>query len=287
MPLGLARSILSKTAPAAAGMTDRGYWVSTGTVATGSNAANIVADRGSNWSWGGESTFMIWFKGTTAGQDAQASFAHLRLNNQFPIILNVEKGAGNNITGFAKNLTDPKSIAFATAVASFDANYLDNQWHQLVISAKINATTYQCQIYLDGTQIKNTSLSGKTAATAGDSSRYMYFGAGADNFPAGGYENDPDGAHLHQIGMIFYDNSFIDLTTNIDKFYDGGGVDLGTDGTASGLAQPDVYLLPDAAGNMIGGSGTLQNGGSVSFSSINAVREGTGNIEVFTSGGPS
>jgi hypothetical protein len=81
---------------------------------------------------------------------------------------------------------------------------------------------------------------------------------------------------------------FTDLTTNIDKFWtNGGGVDLGTDGTASGLTQPDLYIRANAAGNMIGSSGTLQNGGTVSLSLIKAVREGTGNIQVFTSGGPT
>jgi hypothetical protein len=293
MPLGLAKDIIAKgsaAAPARTPMTDRGYWVSTGTVASGANGANIVADRGAtqNWSWGGESTFMAWFNGSTSDTDAQASLAHVRLNDQMPMIANIEKGTGNNITGFVKNLTNPKTESWGTAVTNFNSTYLDGNWHQLVISVKINATTYQSQIYLDGVQIRNSSTTGKTAATASDSSRYYYFGAGSNNNPGGNYENDPDGAHKLKIGMIFYDNVFIDLTTNIDKFWtNGGGVDLGTDGTASGLSRPDLYIRANAAGNMVGSSGTLQNGGSVSLSIIKAVREGTGNIQVFTSGGPT
>lgn len=290
MPLGIARNILTKGATAASRtpMTDRGYWVSTGTVASGANAANVVADRGSQWSWGGESTFMTWFKGAAGDMDAEASFAHIRLFDQMPIVQNITKGTGVNVNGFAKNLTTAKTESWAITVSNFNTTYLDGNWHQLVVSVKINATTYQSQVYLDGVQLRNSSTTGKTAATASNSSRYYYFGAGANNSPGGNYENDPDAAHKLKIGMVFYDNVFTDLTTNITKFWDnGGGIDLGTDGTASGLTQPDLYIRANAAGTMISGSGTLQNGGTVALTLIKAVREGTGNIEVFTSGGPT
>jgi hypothetical protein len=294
MPLGFAKDILAKgsAAPPAAPMTDRGYWVSTGTVASGANGANVVADRGSSpasgqWSWDGDSTFMVWFKGSTSDMDGEASFAHVRLNDQMPIIQNLTKGTGVNVNGFVKNLTTPKTESWNISVSSFDATYLNNSWHQLVVSVSISSTTYKSQVYLDGVQLRNASTTGKTASSSSNSSRYYYFGAGSNNSPGGNYENDPDGAHKLKIGMIFYDNVFTDLTTNITKFYNGGGVDLGTDGTASGLARPELYITADTAGNMIGSSGTLKNGGSFTLSLIKAVREGTGNIEVFTSGGPT
>lgn len=44
-----------------------------------------------------------------------------------------------------------------------------------------------------------------------------------------------------KISQIWVDDSYIDLSTNINKFYDNGPVDLGSDGTGTGLSQPLIY----------------------------------------------
>jgi hypothetical protein len=46
-----------------------------------------------------------------------------------------------------------------------------------------------------------------------------------------------------EISQFFIDNVFYDLSDSTirAKFYDGGSIDMGTDGTASGLAQPLIF----------------------------------------------
>ena len=63
---------------------------------------------------------------------------------------------------------------------------------------------------------------------------------------------------------------------------------MGTDGTGTGLTQPRIYLYANAAGEMIDASGSLTNGGTATGGSPNVygVREGSGDIVVYTSGGP-
>ena len=55
-----------------------------------------------------------------------------------------------------------------------------------------------------------------------------------------GYNN---ANHLNnlKVAQLWIDNSYIDLSTNISKFYDNGPVDMGVNGTASGLSQPLIY----------------------------------------------
>jgi len=286
MPLGFAKDILAKGASGPPPMTDRGYWKGTGTPASGANGANVIYDRGADWSWAGDSTLSYWFNGSTSDMDSQASIAHYRRFDHFPLNHTITQGASGNISaGVTGNST--KNESFSITVTNFDTLYLNSQWHHVVLSIKTNATTYVSQCYLDGVQLINRSTGGKTATTAANSSRFMYIGAGANNSPGGNYENDPDGAHKLKIANYWYDNSFIDLTTDITKFYNGGGIDLGSQGTTSGLTRPDLYLYSNAAGNMVGSTGTLQNGGDAALNLIKGVREGTGNISVSTSGGPT
>ena len=48
----------------------------------------------------------------------------------------------------------------------------------------------------------------------------------------------------YDIGQLFYDHKYYDLTdaATLAKFYQDGAVDMGTDGTKTGLTQPIIYL---------------------------------------------
>jgi len=286
MPIGFGKSILTRTTSVPAGITDRGYWKGSGTVGSGANGANVIYDRGAAWSWGGDSTLSFWFNGSTSDMDSYFNVCQFRLNDHVALNLNIYKGASSNIQGFVKgNSLASKLETFSITVSNFDTTYLNSQWHNLVVSFQTSATTYKSQVYLDGVQLRNSSTTGKTATTASNCSRYMYIGAGSNNVPGGNYENDPDGAHILKIANFWYDNTFVDLTTDISKFYSSGAVELGTQGTTSGLTRPDLYLYSSYAGDMVGSSGALQNGGDAALTTIKGVREGTGNINVSTSGG--
>jgi hypothetical protein len=77
-------------------------------------------------------------------------------------------------------------------------------------------------------------------------------------FEINGYSN---GTNLNKIDVaqVWITNSYIDLSTNISKFYNNGPVDMGSNGTASGLSQPLIYHN----GNL---STFVNNGGTLSYS---------------------
>ena len=288
MPVGFTRSLFGNVVEATPSVTDRGYWQGTGSTASGANGANIILDRGASWGWYGQSTLSFWFRGSTSDMDSYANICQFRLGDDFAINCNLYKGTNiNNLNCYTLNTSNPDTLNnIDTGVTDFDYYYLNNQWHHCVFSFDSTTTTYTKQCYLDGVQIVNTTVSNKRAVVNGTISRYMNVGAGPLNSPGGSYENDPDGAHLLKIANFFYTPSYIDLGTNISKFYNGGFVSLGTNGTASGLPQPQIYVYSLDSGNMSAGPGLLQNGGSVNLSLIKVVREGTGNIFVSTTGGP-
>jgi hypothetical protein len=65
-----------------------------------------------------------------------------------------------------------------------------------------------------------------------------------------------------EVAQLWIDNSYVDLSTNLQKFYDTANnqaVDMGSDGTGSGLAQPMIYHNGNASS-----FGT--NSGSLSYS---------------------
>jgi hypothetical protein len=54
-------------------------------------------------------------------------------------------------------------------------------------------------------------------------------------------ETTGSGESGFKFSQLWVDNSYIDLSTNISKFYNAGPVDLGATGTETGLSQPLIY----------------------------------------------
>ena len=77
-------------------------------------------------------------------------------------------------------------------------------------------------------------------------------------FEINGYDT---GTNLNKIDVaqVWVSNVWTDLSTNVSKFYDDGPVNMGSDGTASGLSQPLIYHY----GNL---SSFTTNGGTLSYS---------------------
>lgn len=106
----------------------------------------------------------------------------------------------------------------------------DNAWHHFVFSVDTVGETNK--LYIDGA---DSTESASTTTANPDMTQVLKLGLGAtasSSAPIG------TGSGVAQVGMwdVYYD-----LSTDISKFYDNGPVDMGTDGTASGLAAPFLY----------------------------------------------
>jgi hypothetical protein len=103
-----------------------------------------------------------------------------------------------------------------------------NQWYHVAIA--LNCATQVMQVYINGVaRTTNGTLS--TTNNRWDILNGIYVGG------TGG-TRDGRGDILTQ---LWADNSFVDLSTNINKFYNNGFVDMGSNGTGTGLIQPLIY----------------------------------------------
>jgi hypothetical protein len=134
--------------------------------------------------------------------------------------------AGNS-SGYFCNTTTPIGSAISL-----------NVWNHVVWS--IDATdTNKRYVYINGVQIFPTWSTNTTFTWLSSSSSYS---AGICFNPDGGTTGGEAGVDLSQ---IWIDNSYTDLSTNLSKFYNNGPVDMGSNGTGSGLAQPLLYHYGD------------------------------------------
>lgn len=124
-----------------------------------------------------------------------------------------------------------------------DAMIGDGDWHHYVFSRDGSAETQY--VYVDGTnETSNITITG------GDRSSFagnVWQGTTYNNVhllaeTSGG--GNKVGAFVTQ---LFIDYNYYNLTTGsvLAKFYDGGAVDMGTDGTTSGLTQPRMFHTGD------------------------------------------
>lgn len=208
-------------------------------------------------------TFAFWFRGNINDIPTDTNFVTIaRL---------VYDGSGSQM-GFKCELRST-GISFAiqgngqqdtleATPASFANNYLDDIWHCVVIESS-GANAAGGRIFIDGV---DQETSDETDPISGLSDRHvMYFNGNPTASESGSYVDS--GA-----GTLDYNYFFVDFSTNYNiasnqtKFYNSGYVDLGSSGTASGLAQPLIFIY-------LNDSGTFVNGGTSSVA-INQVYEG-------------
>lgn len=103
-----------------------------------------------------------------------------------------------------------------------------NQWYHVAMA--FNSTTQVIQVYIDGVA-KTTSGTLSTTNSRWDILNGIY---------VGGTGGTRDG-RADKMAQLWADNSFVDLSTNISKFYNNGYVNMGPNGTFSGLSQPLFY----------------------------------------------
>ena len=286
MPFFGRQGILAKTAEAAGG-SGEGYWdynaLGTETNSSTGNGAQLQIDGGSNDAieshFDRVYTFSCWFALTTAEMGSSGTLGRLMTmendGQQYGITLYFDtSGVGGN---FASNASGNR--VYGTTVTNFSANFLDGNWHHIAIQVSDSARTWN--LYLDGTLYNYT-----TRPASGSGSTMLCDRAIAFNGPANGGNTNYNlwnrwgsgGDYAGRISQIYMHNTSIALSTEISKFYSSGWVDMGTDGTASGLAQPKIYIYENGAGALVQG-GTL--------GTLVERNQNSGSITKYSSGGPS
>lgn len=291
MPLGFGRSILSKTAPAEVGGAVGNYFYSS--TADGSNFATAAFGNNTTaWSDVSEMTWMVWFRGYLDPADYETG------DIKGDAVYMPRFGWTASLSGFylgwgqgpfdSANTTEKrfefqsKSGQFGSGIWEYPSNALvpwDGAWHQMIFL--IDNVNNNHKLWLDGSE-KTTSSD--TFATTFDVSSidWFTFNAYLSN-PSPGTGNPTLGlvnVNTMDVGPSAVWFSDIDPATNLSKLYDSGNtdgyVDIGSDGTSSGLTQPDVL-------SWVTDGGSITQGGS-STATVVEVTQGTATVNKVTDG---
>lgn len=174
-------------------------------------------------------TFAAWVKPTLANHNATNGWALLSLNQSdgnSSIYITLRDDGGirfyrQYVTGFQdlNPLVTGANSGITTA----------NQWYHIAISATAGSTPV---VYVNG--VAKTVTGGALNANNFRFDVVTAVYVGGTNFSS----NDGYGDSITQ---VYLDNAAIDLSTNISKFYNNGYVNLGPNGTYTGLTQPLMF----------------------------------------------
>ena len=130
-----------------------------------------------------------------------------------------------------------------------NGTYDDGNWHHYLMSVKGSTSSFE--LYVDGTEITQGSQNATQYLAAQkrftenfwEGNHYDQFTLCAEIFDNG------SGQWPNQVTQLYLDNSFNDISdaSTRAKFYNNGAVDMGTDGTGSGLDQPLVFHTGDTS----------------------------------------
>lgn len=274
MPLGFARSILTKPAAAAG----RPYFQSASIVGSG-NHAGLLLDGTTSTAYQTfvrNYTIAFWFNCSSSQLDTgtqgriidwQGGTSPNFDQNQFTVFI-----TGTGITIFWIQNTYG-TASYTVSPTSWSTNYLNSQWHHVMISLSLSSSsTKQC--YIDGVSQTVSGTDNPTQTPAFGRYASMFYDTNNNTT----YTTvDQYGGKLH---YLYLDNAALDLSvsSNRTKFYNSGYVDLGTSGTSSGLTQPDIFIYVNSS-NVITNGGTMSN-------TITTAKEGIGSITISATGGP-
>lgn len=130
---------------------------------------------------------------------------------------------------------------------SSETNLYDiNEWVHYAVA--IDQTVPVIQMYINGQPL--------TVSNVSDIDNFVW--NDIRSIAINGRGSGATDANNIKVSQVWMSNTFVDLSTNLSKFYDNGPVDLGSNGTATGLAQPLIYHYGDA-------SSFPQNRGTLSY----------------------
>jgi len=204
-----------------------------------------------------------------------------------PIILYAADSGVSNFTGIEyqggrlRVVTQSSGVLNDFLIGTYSASYGsgtydDGDWHHFLFSRDGSASAKHA--YVDGNSVTINVNAGRDNGSAN-----MWLGSSMQNisimsehgFDTGG--NRISDLHVTQ---IFVDNTFIDISqpSNREKFYNNGPVDMGSDGTSTGLDQPLIFHTGDT-------STFATRGGDVTSFPYTVTANGTG-IDGASSDGP-
>ena len=142
--------------------------------------------------------------------------------------------SGNGQVGFFFRNSSNTTVCHIRSTTNVPA---DTTTHVVM---SINSATSSIHIAING--VLETTLITTTAISANAIFRLAVPGTNPFRIASKGTSNGEYGAG--QYGQMFYDTKYYDLTNSatLAKFYSGGSVDMGSDGTGTGLTQPLIYL---------------------------------------------
>ena len=210
-------------------------------------------------------TISLWFKddnhNSAATSDTAFRFKHLTGGTN---LLNFEyQGGRMRLLALDANVAWGFDYFIGTYSGTYGGGtYDDGNWHHMVFSRDGSASTEH--LYIDGYETGFTVNAGRQSFTPN-----VWQGT---EWSEVSILAEGDGGNLCGmfVTQIFVDNVYYDLSDagTLDKFYNGGAVDMGTDGTSSGLAQPITFHIGDT-------STILDNGGDGTFT-YTLTENGTG-----------
>jgi hypothetical protein len=269
MPLGFAKDILAKGAAGGAAV-PTSYFKASGTTSQGANGSALVLDRGSGNTWSSTAkklTASFWFKGTTSdlpvfNDNAVGTLMRLYTAN--------DEGYAINLVSAGIDVVIQESsygnAYFGARPAGFATTYLDNNWHHCVVEYGAVTGSQNGRCFIDGVDRETTDGTDNITQTISNN-RYMYINSDIGVVPTSAVYRDTQASTIawSQVWIDF--SKDYNIASNLTKFYNSGWVDMGTDGTGSGLTQPDIFLRVSG--------GAVVNSGTVSSTTV-VVSEGSG-----------
>lgn len=164
-------------------------------------------------------------------------------------LVKVSKLSNNKIRMIMHNSSSSERI-YLDSTTTLTA---DSTWHHIVGAWKTTSGSEDAQMYIDG--VDRTSIVLQNAGPI-DYNRTAW-GIGARDTGANKLNAD--------VSQLYFTDEYLDLDTpaNLAKFYDGGPVDFGADGSTPTGTQPRVYLNNPTASwhtNVGSGGGFTENG---------------------------
>jgi|TARA_R110000868_G_scaffold197002_1_gene443161 hypothetical protein len=202
-------------------------------------------------------TIALWIKdgdGTTAGASLADTAFRFYHGTGGTSLLNFEyQGGRMRLIGLDGSVGWTFDYMMGTYNSTYGSGtYDDGNWHHLVFSRDGSASTEH--VYIDGASVSPTVNAGRQSFTpnAWQGTEWSQISILAE-----GNGSNKVGSEMTQ---IFIDNVYYNLSDagTRQKFYNGGAVDMGTDGTSSGLAQPIIFHTGDTSTILdVGGDGTF------------------------------
>jgi hypothetical protein len=195
--------------------------------AVGGYADESITDGVTNSSTG--LTFSAWIKPTLTGH-LESQWALISLPNQ----------DGGNASLFI-SIRDNGNLRVYRQVPGIEGADYDNlvsgacpvanEWYHILIAGQVSSTFV---VYINGVQKTELQYSG--GISSNNFQLQILTGVRiASNTAAG------QSARGDQIAQVWFDNAYVDITANLTKFYNNGYVDMGSQGTSSGLSRPLMY----------------------------------------------